>query len=313
LVLKDGQIVEQGSHAELLALDGVFASMWANQITTSGDEPLTGKALAVPEPEVTGYLAEPDFTTEVAEVEAVADEGGLTSVEAILDDVAVEFPQPDVDVTPAEAPQTEGDAAELPPAVPDPENATPIAFPVPEPAAAPVAFPASEPTVAPVAFPASEPTVAPVAFPASESSPSLPTSPLAAQPLVFPVADDASVAEPEATASGAAPGVTFDPALTSPTTSPDPDAEPKRKRISSQNFQRLARKISLTTRRSGSGSGSTSSITNIIPGLKRDRSGDDGSIRGEGSGRDSIDSPTASVSDKKLKKKDKKDKRKSSS
>jgi hypothetical protein len=56
-------------------------------------------------------------------------------------------------------------------------------------------------------------------------------------------------------------------------------------------------------------------MASIIPGLKRDKTSvDDNSERGEGSGRNSTDSPTASLSDKgKLKKKDKKDKRKSSS
>ncbi|KAG2121409.1 P-loop containing nucleoside triphosphate hydrolase protein, partial [Suillus cothurnatus] len=33
MVLKDGRIVEQGSHRELLELNGLFASMWADQIS----------------------------------------------------------------------------------------------------------------------------------------------------------------------------------------------------------------------------------------------------------------------------------------
>ncbi|KAG2052405.1 hypothetical protein BDR06DRAFT_957682 [Suillus hirtellus] len=35
MVLKDGRIVEQGSHRELLELNGLFASMWADQISAS--------------------------------------------------------------------------------------------------------------------------------------------------------------------------------------------------------------------------------------------------------------------------------------
>ncbi|KAG2153648.1 uncharacterized protein EDB93DRAFT_1248550 [Suillus bovinus] len=35
MVLKDGRIVEQGSHRELLELNGIFASMWADQISAS--------------------------------------------------------------------------------------------------------------------------------------------------------------------------------------------------------------------------------------------------------------------------------------
>jgi ATP-binding cassette subfamily B protein len=32
LVLRDGEIVERGSHASLLAADGVYAGMWAAQV-----------------------------------------------------------------------------------------------------------------------------------------------------------------------------------------------------------------------------------------------------------------------------------------
>ncbi|KAG1727621.1 ABC transporter type 1, transmembrane domain-containing protein [Suillus lakei] len=37
MILKDGRIVEQGSHRELLELNGLFASMWADQISASED------------------------------------------------------------------------------------------------------------------------------------------------------------------------------------------------------------------------------------------------------------------------------------
>ncbi|KAG0708291.1 P-loop containing nucleoside triphosphate hydrolase protein [Suillus ampliporus] len=37
MVLKDGRIVEQGSHKELLELNSLFASMWADQISASED------------------------------------------------------------------------------------------------------------------------------------------------------------------------------------------------------------------------------------------------------------------------------------
>ncbi|KAJ6593694.1 hypothetical protein B0H19DRAFT_31568 [Mycena capillaripes] len=290
LVLKDGQIIEQGTHAELLALDGVFATMWADQISTSGGSlptPVAGATDLLPETEIAGYSVEPDPTTEATEV--VAEEGDRVGTLAVEDEV-VASPEPDV-----------GPTSE---ALEEPQTTQEEDRPLPLPPVVPVA-PVVQESPAPIAFPVSEPVV---------SSPA-PTSPLAAEPLTFPVSDDASVTELEGTASGAAPGVTFEPGLASPTTSPDPDAEPKRKRISSQNFQRLARRISITTRRQGS---TSSSIASIIPGLKRDKSSpaaDDNSLRGEGSGRDSIDSPTASLSGDKgrLKKKDKKDKRKSSS
>ena len=89
------------------------------------------------------------------------------------------------------------------------------------------------------------------------------------------------------------PGVTFGSEVnTSPRSgTPDAESEPKRKRISSQNFQRLARKMSLNTRRAGS----TSSIP-IISGLLRDnspRESTDGSVREREDGR--TDSPTRSL------------------
>ncbi|KAJ6558561.1 mitochondrial half-size ABC transporter [Mycena vulgaris] len=285
LVLKDGQIVEQGTHTELLAIDnGVFASMWADQISTSGSlsTPVAGANNPLPEAEISGYSVEPDLPE--GDAEPVAEDLGVSdsALTGGTMEVALESPEPDVVDTAQISDEPETKAA-------DEEMSSP----------------APAPSVAPIAFPVSDPVI---------SSPISPTSPLAGEPLTFPVSDDTSaVQEQETPTPVQTPGVTFEPGLASPTTSPDPEAEPKRKRISSQNFQRLARRISLTTRRPGS----TSSISSIIPGLKRDKSGDDGSIRGEGSGRNSIDSPTASLSgdkDKgKGKKKDKKDKRKSSS
>lgn len=109
--------------------------------------------------------------------------------------------------------------------------------------------------------------------------------------------------------------VNFTPAVTfgvssppSRTGTPGPEDEGKRKRISSQNFQRLARRISLSTRRQGS----ISSIIPNIPGLKRSESPrastDDNDTRAEGT---TTNSPASSVKgdDKgksKSKKKDKK-------
>lgn len=284
MVLKDGQIVEQGTHTELLALGGVFASMWADQISTSGGlQTSVGADSPLPEAEISGYSVEPEQPEE--DVEVIAEGIDLSATdnalaEDTLDEVTVESPEPDVVAVTQVPDEPEPKGAD--------EETSPPAQVAPE-SAAPIAFPASEPAFV---------------FPSS------PTSPLAAEPLTFPVAEETET--PQETPSVQTPGVTFEPSLASPTASPDPDNEPKRKRISSQNFQRLARRISLTTRRQGS----TSSMASIIPGLKRDKtSTDDNSVRGEGSVRNSIDSPTASVSsdkDKgKSKKKDKKDKKKS--
>ncbi|KAJ7287359.1 mitochondrial half-size ABC transporter [Mycena rebaudengoi] len=282
LVLKDGRIVEQGSHRELLALDGIFASMWADQISTSGGlntPPSPGPAL-LPEPELSGYSVEAEDTIpneETNVVAAEAAEGGVVSDSHKLPEPLVDFPT---------SPEAEAEEA-----IPAPLTSEPTATD---------RLPPSDDS--PVTFPAAEPV---------DFSPPSPAPAVAAEPLTFPVSEDTVPSmEPEQATSTPPPGVTFEPGLA--TATPDPESEPKRKRISSQNFQRLARRISITTRRAGS----TSSMASIIPGLKRS-SGDDSSARGEGSIRNSIDSPTASLSgdkDKgKGKKKDKKEKRKSSS
>lgn len=237
LVLKDGQIVEQGSHKELLAQDGIFAAMWADQISSSevGSIDVTET-----KPEVTGYSVEDD---------SVLVETSVPPHEPLSEPVAQDTSEHD----------DKNDTAEPP--------------------AAPLTFPSTE-----------EP----------EEIISDPSPAAVAAPLAFPVSDDA----PETTQSPASgPGVTFDSNSTSPRTgTPDADAEPKRKRISSQNFQRLARRISITTKRQGS-------ISSMIPGLKKSESSPRASVDdvAGGSGRTSTDSPTSSViGETKTKKKDKK-------
>jgi ATP-binding cassette, subfamily B (MDR/TAP), member 7 len=39
IVLNDGQVVEQGSHDELLRLGGLYYSMWMQQAVTDVDDP----------------------------------------------------------------------------------------------------------------------------------------------------------------------------------------------------------------------------------------------------------------------------------
>ncbi|KAJ8581560.1 P-loop containing nucleoside triphosphate hydrolase protein [Rhizopogon salebrosus TDB-379] len=64
VVLKEGRVVEQGSRKELLELNGLFASMWTDQISTP-EEPMTYEApvVDVPEPEsrvTEGQIASPE-------------------------------------------------------------------------------------------------------------------------------------------------------------------------------------------------------------------------------------------------------------
>ncbi len=241
LVLKDGQIIEQGHFKELIQIsDGAFASMWADQVTSS-DDPASIKK------KVSGYSL------------GTADEAGRSykQAEALSEDVV-----------PTEMVQ-------------HPEISDPIIETQVEKAAESVPPHTEGPSAAVLAF----------------QSPGTQT-PAEAEPTVT---------------SG--PSVTFGTSAHSPpsrTGTPNPENEPKRKRISSQNFQRLARRLSLTTRRQGS----TSSIIPGIPGLgKRDSSprvsADEGSKAESSTARSSTETPDDSKGEDKpkSKKKDKKGKK----
>ncbi len=106
--------------------------------------------------------------------------------------------------------------------------------------------------------------------------------PSKANPVAFPTSDSAPIAFPTSTSDETAsqkapsttPGITFAQGVSTPerTGTPDPESETKRKRISSQNFQRLARRTSLTTKRAGSISGIP-----ILGNLRRDATSGSGS------------------------------------
>ncbi|KAF9467267.1 hypothetical protein BDZ94DRAFT_1287702 [Collybia nuda] len=245
LVLKDGQIIEQGSHKELVAFDGVFASMWAEQVSATDD----------PAPSIEDSM-----------------KGELSGY--VLDE-----PNPPVQ-----------EHSALPAA-----ESSDLAGP------SPVTFPSSEPEELDIPAAKQSTSDHPSEVPAS-----LPT-PFVEEPLAFPTSNDTSAQPtPDRVATPIPAVVTFGESVNSPpsrTGTPDPDSEPKRKRISSQNFQRLARRMSLTTRKQGS---------SIIPGLKRDSprvSTDEGSTRGDAGTRN--ESPAGSIkndADKSKLKKEKKDK-----
>lgn len=260
LVLKDGQIVEQGSHKELLALDGVFASMWTSQTDSASGDPAVSVHSA--KPEVSGYSADITKT-------ATTDDD---------DDVAPEVPTKiellDSPAATAEEPEPEGSA-------PTADQAAETAF----------------------TFPSSELVPEPESSSKVQSEPEPPASPVVA----FPVSDDNQSISHSVPPTPA--GVTFEATSTPPRTgTPDPDSEPKRKRISSQNFQRLARRMSISTRKQGS--------ISLIPGLKRSDSPrvsvDDSVTHGEGSLNDSSAPSVGEDGDntKKKKKASKKDKKK---
>jgi len=143
-----------------------------------------------------------------------------------------------------------------------------------------------------------------------------------ANPVVFPTSDSEPVAFPGSTSDEAAsqkdpsvtqtPGITFAQEIGTPERSgtPDPESETKRKRISSQNFQRLARRISITTRRAGSISGIP-----ILGNLRRDATSASASGSAQASSdtdapKPSSESPAASIQSEPDKDKTKKEKEK---
>lgn len=228
LVLKDGQIVEQGTHKELLEVNGVFAAMWADQISATGEQAVDGDpkdgyqiddVIPVSEPAITDVDAGP--TQDTAE---------LTSEAPVLENLPIQ-----------ETPLS-GSVLDVP--------ATAAGTQVDDTL---IAFPSTNNEAS-----GSDTTPKPVAFPTSDSA-----------PIAFPGTSSDEAASQKAPSTAQAPGITFAPEVGTPERSgtPDPDAEPKRKRISSQNFQRLARRLSVGTRRAGS-------ISNIpiLGNLRRDTS-----------------------------------------
>ena len=281
LVLKDGQIVEKGNLKELLAIDGIFASMWAEQVS-SADEPALSINGTGTKNEISGYIVESEETKQEHPQDISETLASITFPVASVAESAVVPNEERIDVLPA---VTANEESPLPQSKPvDTVDAPDAALIVPIP-------------VTPISLQSS--VIAPVEFPTTPETPQPQTPP---QPEIRRSDSPVSFT----------PAVTFEASVNSPpsrTGTPGPEDEPKRKRISSQNFQRLARRISLSTRRQGS----VSSIIPNIPGFKRSESPmarvstDDNDARGEGS--TSTNSPASSIQgdDKgKSKKKDKK-------
>lgn len=258
IVLKDGGIVEQGAFDELVAANGVFASMWAEYAQSTS-------ALAGPPP--VGYDAE-----------AVGTEGDGVVADSPRPATASLRPTDSVRAPSFRAPAASIRAESTAPIVPPKDNTVPVSFPTS----------GAEEDLA------TAPT--PVAFPTS-GDPSSQTP----GPVAFPVSDDArSVAsQPRPAIPGHVQGasVTFDTTTTPPRPgTPDPSGTPnadategKRKRISSQNFQRLARRISLSTPRKGAGIPGIANIANVLKrdsSFKADNKDKDEAKTGESSSKD---------------------------
>lgn len=228
IVVKDGQIMERGTFKELLDADGVFASMWTAHI----------HALKAPEAPIASGSG---YEVDILSTERIVTDSPRAATSSLRPADSIRLPS------------VHGES--VPPAVPAKDNG-PVSFPI----AGSEEGPASSSALA---FPASEGTGAPV-----------PTS------LAFPTSDDArSVrSQPQSAIPGHvhSASVTFDMTSTPPRASTpdpvsdkqDPASEGKRKRISSQNFQRIARRVSLSVRKSDG----IPMIANIANVLKRDGS-----------------------------------------
>jgi ATP-binding cassette subfamily B (MDR/TAP) protein 6 len=261
LVLKDGQIVEHGSHRELLEQDGIFAAMWSDQI--SGDEP---NGVAYPEGngsangkkvEVSGYdtgvgdvpkadvkevqpsvhgeqeaevPTQPPQDAEPASIPDKVAESDEAAAKASIDTGETRTaPAEEAAAFPAETQpqQQEGSYAAVAASTPDPEDNVVLAAPVP------ISPPSGN---------------APISFPTSSDEPE-------------PASGRGSTSETPAQAASSTPNVTFDAGVQFPPSSagsrsatPDPTAEGKRRRTTSQNLQRFARRVSLVAKRTGSSS-----------------------------------------------------------
>lgn len=256
-------MIERGNHAELLTLNGTFAEMWSDQVSTSDAASTVAKRQSV----LAGYEVEQETTTG----QDVAENGDAAEYEANHSGVGANIKLAENDTNaPVDFPTTDRDQeAEEVPVKPKRESVV-----------------EREPSQ-----PVSSPTT--VAFPGSGD-----TDPRDAPSI-------ANGSRPQS------PGVTFEPqSPPSRNETPDPDAEPKRKRTASQNFQRLSRRISIGTRRAGS---ALAIPIQNIPGFKRE--GTSTSISKDEPVTDApvTGSPSPSLNDiakaKKLKK-DKKEKRK---
>ncbi|KAI8975885.1 hypothetical protein BD414DRAFT_172105 [Trametes punicea] len=296
IVLKDGRIVEQGTHSELLSRGGVFAAMWADQVSSTDEGVSAHRKSAV----VTGFDVEAATEVEPAPVvddlEAVPQVGteeiaqdSLRETENAVES-ALEVATADAGTAPSVAFPSGNDAEEAAPVPAEREAAlepgTETVAPGASNTAAPVAFPTSEDT-APAAFPSVD--AAPVTFPTTDSP----------GPVAFPGSPDTGSQREGSVAERAqSPGVTFQDAQTpSRTGTPDPEADGKRRRtLSTQGIQRLARRISITTRRQGSSTSIPALAGSIIPGLRRENTSGSNKDEGSSSKDTPKDSPSASVS-----------------
>ena len=266
LVLSDGQIVEQGTHKELLERPGIFAKMWADQVhadrlakSLSGAQESSGLGLFVESASTHIAIAGYD-TGHVVVPESRAPENVEVAETTLHAGTLVDEPEGVGENTRASV--TAVEAADKTSIAPEQQEEKQKAM---EGSVKQMDEPeTTSKTYAEVIT--SEPEVS-LQEDSSVGALEASAAPGSA-PVAFPSGgDDAGSSKPASVSATPSGGITFSPEVNSPPSrsgTPDPDAGPKRKRISSQNFQRLAKKITMVRRNSSSASidpeASTSSL-----------------------------------------------------
>lgn len=144
--MKDGQIVEQGSLRELIEKEGIFAAMWANQVTA--DEP----APSVTKPEEVSLPAETSMSDDTkiqpppedAATEAGAGEQTVGDEQPPLESAVETTTEPSED-------KPSASYAEV--AATEPQTDAPVVDAAPAPVAFPTSDDTSEPFPAPIHVP----------------------------------------------------------------------------------------------------------------------------------------------------------------
>ena len=314
--------MESGNHSDLLQVNGVFAHMWAEQIKADHSNELINleesikpdAGYVIPDPleqvqKSTEAPADPEAfvvppTTEQTEVPAFTLE--QSQDQPVEDSATLESRAAELNPQESDAPRA-SEASETP----EEANRGPTTGGSPYGAAAP-SLPVS--TEVPVVSPFSSP----IAFPISDDASSMKVTDSPA-----PEVSQLLAQEPETASISPAqsPGIKFAQTESPRTGTPEPVDEGKRKRISSPNIQKIARRISLGGKKGGqqaadaaravaralTGGGGEGGSRPESPtpketlatrmGFKRVGSRDDGSQRG-GSARDSgsFEADDASVS-----------------
>ena len=291
MVLQDGHLVESGPFKELVQADGPFASLWGDHIGAGA--PVPGSSSATASGVAEGY----DVSIHnVQRVDNQISDG--SAVEAFISDspravtasiraASVRAPTASIRA-PSIKPTVSIRADSVAPSVPTKDFLPPASFPSAPEEPKPISFPTSSDAPTSNVFPASSPP-APIAFPKTDDSRSIDSGSQAHIRLPTSITFDTTATPPRVS--------TPDPTGTSST--PTPDTEGKRKRISSQNFQRLARRISLSTPKKGAVLQGIPGIAGIAGVLRRDtsvKSSDKGSGNGENAARESTDAAGGSSS-----------------